>query len=150
MHYTSIKKKSETRKENIEWALLFQRKSTTHSKGSRVSGRALSQGKRKKKVNTTRMNTQVLLVATLLVACVSCFSETEYQSEFTNWMQSFKKFYTAEDFQGKYSAFKNNMDYVQQWNSVNNETKRMFFYTFAYYYVHKILRVSVQRRGLNF
>lgn len=50
------------------------------------------------------MNTQIVIIATLLVASVRCLSEREYQNEFTNWMQSFKKYYAAGDFQGRYTS----------------------------------------------
>ena len=69
------------------------------------------------------MNT--LLVLALFVAIAHCFTEQEYQTAFTSWMQAHKKSYTVAEFQGRFNTFKNNMDYVSQWNSKNTETKRM-------------------------
>eukprot|EP00026_Physarum_polycephalum_P010321 Phypoly_transcript_10480.p1 GENE.Phypoly_transcript_10480~~Phypoly_transcript_10480.p1 ORF type:complete len:408 (+),score=79.58 Phypoly_transcript_10480:33-1226(+) len=67
------------------------------------------------------MNT--LLILAIFVALAHCFTEQEYQTEFTKWMQAHQKSYTVDEFQGRYSTFKNNMDYVSQWNSVNSDTK---------------------------
>ena len=70
------------------------------------------------------MNT--LLVLALFIALAHCFTEQEYQTSFTQWMQTHNKAYTVAEFQTRYSTFKKNMDYVSQWNSNNSETKRMF------------------------
>eukprot|EP01111_Echinosteliopsis_oligospora_P004883 TRINITY_DN179_c0_g1_i1.p1 TRINITY_DN179_c0_g1~~TRINITY_DN179_c0_g1_i1.p1 ORF type:complete len:325 (-),score=71.80 TRINITY_DN179_c0_g1_i1:80-1054(-) len=45
------------------------------------------------------------------------YTEKEYQNAFTAWMQSNSKSYAAEEFRGRYSVFKQNMDFVQQWNA---------------------------------
>lgn len=64
----------------------------------------------------------LVLVLALFVACISCFTEQEYRSRFTTWMQAQKKSYTAEEFQNRYAIFKNNMDYVAKWNAGNSQT----------------------------
>lgn len=68
------------------------------------------------------MNDKLLLVVACFIACASCFTEEEYQSSFTKWVQSFKKYYSADEFQNRYTIFKGNMDYVESWNSMNTET----------------------------
>jgi len=63
-----------------------------------------------------------VLILALFVACISCYSEQEYQSTFTSWMHVQKKTYTSDEFQTRYATFKGNMDYVQQWNSAGSPT----------------------------
>eukprot|EP01111_Echinosteliopsis_oligospora_P011254 TRINITY_DN366_c0_g1_i1.p1 TRINITY_DN366_c0_g1~~TRINITY_DN366_c0_g1_i1.p1 ORF type:complete len:339 (-),score=93.48 TRINITY_DN366_c0_g1_i1:89-1084(-) len=60
----------------------------------------------------------VLLVALLLVGSVTCFSfsDSEYQTAFTNWMQKYQKVYAADEFKTRFEIFKASMDFVQQWN----------------------------------
>lgn len=60
-------------------------------------------------------------VALLLVglALVSAFTEQEYRSAFTEWMGKYEKSYTNAEFQNRYSIFKANMDYIQEWNAQN-------------------------------
>ncbi|KAN0052879.1 hypothetical protein ACTA71_012359 [Dictyostelium dimigraforme] len=50
------------------------------------------------------------------------FSELQYRNAFTNWMISQQKSYSSEEFATRYSIFKANMDYVNQWNSKGSET----------------------------
>jgi hypothetical protein len=64
----------------------------------------------------------LLLVA---VVVVSAYTEDEYRSAFTAWMQTHNKVYTNTEFQNRYTIFKGNMDYVRDWNSKNTETVRM-------------------------
>jgi len=53
---------------------------------------------------------------------VSAFTEEEYQAEFTRWMHEHGRSYAAEEFQTRYTIFKNNMDYVNEWNANNKMT----------------------------
>jgi hypothetical protein len=67
-------------------------------------------------------------VAVLLLiglVAVSAYTEDEYRSAFTSWMQKHSKAYTNTEFQNRYTIFKNNMDYVRDWNAKNSETIRM-------------------------
>lgn len=73
-----------------------------------------------------------VLILALFVAIASCFTEQEYQTQFTQWMQSNKKSYGADEFHARYQIFRKNMDYVSQWNSVNQDTKRMFITIIRY------------------
>jgi len=50
------------------------------------------------------------------------FTEEQYRTAFTAWMQQHDKAYTTEDFQGRFEIFKANMDYVNEWNSRNSST----------------------------
>jgi cathepsin L len=63
----------------------------------------------------------ILLVA-LLVGIVSAFTEEEYQTAFTSWMHEYGRMYASEEFQARYEIFKNNMDYITEWNANNDET----------------------------
>jgi len=72
---------------------------------------------------TTTMRGLVLLSVILFAAYAAALSEKEYRNHFTAWMQKHQKSYTAEDFQNRYAIFKDNLDYVNKWNSKNSETK---------------------------
>jgi len=64
-------------------------------------------------------------VVVLLIAFFGlslAFTEKEYQTAFTKWMQENKKSYTAADFTNRYAAFKGNMDYAEAWNSAGSST----------------------------
>jgi len=63
-----------------------------------------------------------VVLGMLLVGLVSAFTEEEYQTEFSRWMQEHQKVYTSEEFQNRYAIFKQNMDYVTNWNANNNMT----------------------------
>jgi len=63
----------------------------------------------------------VFLVA-LLVGLASAFSEEEYQTAFSDWMHEHEKAYSSEEFLHRYQIFKNNMDYVRDWNNANSQT----------------------------
>jgi len=56
------------------------------------------------------------------LALVSAFTETQYQDAFSAWMHKNQKVYTADEFQNRYTIFKSNMDYVNDWNAGNSET----------------------------
>jgi cathepsin L len=64
------------------------------------------------------MKTTLLLLAVLACAFAK-FTETEYQSAFTFWMQQYKKSYAHEDFLYRYGIFRDNMDFVDAHNKAN-------------------------------
>jgi cathepsin L len=47
------------------------------------------------------------------------FTEFEYQSAFTFWMQEHQKSYAHEDFQYRFGIFRDNMDYIAAHNQAN-------------------------------
>jgi len=67
------------------------------------------------------MKVTLLLLAVIIVA-VSAYSEQEYQFTFSSWMRTHGKTYDASEFQARYSAFKNNMDYVRDYNAKQTGT----------------------------
>jgi cathepsin L len=64
-------------------------------------------------------------VALLLLglALVSAYTEQEYRDAFTSWMGQHQRSYSSAEFQTRYGIFKNNMDYIQQWNAQNTLTR---------------------------
>jgi len=64
---------------------------------------------------------QVILIAALLSIAVA-YSDVEYQTSFTNWMQANGKAYAADEFNTRFSIFKSNMDYVRVWNAAGSAT----------------------------
>jgi len=78
------------------------------------------------------MKSCVLLVALILgVASAFTFTEEEYQSYFTNWVQKYQKAYAEEEFSQRYSVFKTNVDFVQKWNMDPSHTHRVGLNKFA-------------------
>lgn len=63
------------------------------------------------------MRCVVVLLAAL--ALVSAFTETEYQTAFTEWMVKYEKSYAPEEFFYRYEVFKSNMDFVEAHNAGN-------------------------------
>jgi len=63
----------------------------------------------------------VLLFVVLLVANVLAFTDFEYQSAFTFWMQQNQKSYSHEEFQHRYRIFRNNMDFIEAHNKLNKK-----------------------------
>ncbi|KYR02954.1 cysteine proteinase [Tieghemostelium lacteum] len=66
----------------------------------------------------------LLLVLTIVIVSIegTKFSEVEYRNTFTQWMITYQKEYSANDFLKRYQIFKNNMDFVDEWNSKGSET----------------------------
>jgi len=64
---------------------------------------------------------QIILIAALL-SLVVAYTDEEYQTSFANWMQTYNKMYATADFQSRFSTFKNNMDYVRDWNAAGLST----------------------------
>jgi len=48
---------------------------------------------------------------------VSAYTQVEYQTAFTSWMQTYQKSYTSAEFQTRFEAFMENMDFIEAWNS---------------------------------
>jgi len=66
------------------------------------------------------MRTFIILAALLSIALA--YSDAEYQQSFTNWMIKFQKSYSSEEFQTRFSIFRNNMDYIRDWNAQGSST----------------------------
>jgi len=56
----------------------------------------------------------------LLISVVSAYTASEYETAFTSWMQQYQRTYTMNDFNKRFRAFMDNMDFVNQWNSNAN------------------------------
>ncbi|KAF2070600.1 hypothetical protein CYY_008076 [Polysphondylium violaceum] len=73
-----------------------------------------------------------LLISTLMILVASAintgvyhhrkFSETEYKSQFISWMNQRKLVYSSENFNQRYENFKNNVDYIANWNEAGSAT----------------------------
>jgi cathepsin L len=61
-----------------------------------------------------------VLALVLLAVAASAFTESEYQTAFTNWMVKYEKAYAPEEFFYRYDVFKANMDFVEAHNAGNN------------------------------
>jgi cathepsin L len=67
------------------------------------------------------MKTSLLFLS--VIACVFAkFTEYEYQSAFTFWMQEYQKSYAHEEFQYRYGIFRDNMDFI----AAHNNAKKGF------------------------
>jgi len=62
------------------------------------------------------MKTLILLA---LCACALAYSESEYQSAFTFWMQEWGRSYNHQEFQHRYRVFRNNLDFIEAHNKAN-------------------------------
>jgi cathepsin L len=56
----------------------------------------------------------------LLAAAASAFTESEYQTIFTDWMVENQKSYAPEEFFYRYDVFKANLDWITAHNLLNN------------------------------
>jgi len=66
------------------------------------------------------MKVAIILAALLSIAVA--YSDEEYQNAFSQWMHDNQKSYTNADFQNRFSIFKQNMDYVRDWNAAGSAT----------------------------
>jgi len=57
-----------------------------------------------------------------LLSVAVAYTDVEYQTAFANWMHTNGKSYASADFQSRFSIFKNNMDYVRDWNAAGSKT----------------------------
>jgi cathepsin L len=65
----------------------------------------------------------ILLLVVLFVAAFAKFTELEYQSAFTFWMQEHRKSYSHDEFRVRYNIFKSNMDFIDAHNKGHNSFK---------------------------
>jgi len=66
------------------------------------------------------MKSFIILAALLSLALA--YTDVEYQQSFTNWMIKFKKTYSSEEFQIRFTIFKNNMDFIRDYNAKGTST----------------------------
>ncbi|KAM9986066.1 hypothetical protein ACTFIZ_004319 [Dictyostelium cf. discoideum] len=52
----------------------------------------------------------------------SKLTEIQYRNEFTAWMISNQRTYSSNEFNNRYSTFKSNLDFINQWNSKGSKT----------------------------
>jgi len=64
---------------------------------------------------------QVILIAVLLGLALA-YTDEEYQTAYATWMHKYGKSYTSDEFQSRFSIFKQNMDYVRDWNAAESST----------------------------
>jgi cathepsin L len=75
------------------------------------------------------MKAVMLLFALLGIA--HCFTEREYQNEFTRWMHAHNKVYSSSEFASRFEAFKYNMDFVERWNADPSNSHQVELNKFA-------------------
>lgn len=56
----------------------------------------------------------------LFFAVAFALSEVEYQDSFVGWMRQNAKSYGHDEFQARYQTFKNNLDFINEFNSKNS------------------------------
>jgi len=59
----------------------------------------------------------VLVLAIFVIASLAHFTETEFQSAFTFWMQKYQKTYHHDEFLVRYRVFRDNMNFIQTHNN---------------------------------
>jgi len=64
----------------------------------------------------------VALAVFLLIGAAYGFSTREYQDSFVSWMKEHNRVYTNEEFLTRYDIFKQNMDFVRDWNAKGTST----------------------------
>jgi len=62
---------------------------------------------------------RIALAVALFATSALGFSEVEYQTRFTQWMQQYKMEFTPEEFFYRFNIFKGNMDFVEAHNAQN-------------------------------
>eukprot|EP01111_Echinosteliopsis_oligospora_P002195 TRINITY_DN131_c0_g1_i1.p1 TRINITY_DN131_c0_g1~~TRINITY_DN131_c0_g1_i1.p1 ORF type:complete len:345 (+),score=95.23 TRINITY_DN131_c0_g1_i1:42-1037(+) len=72
-----------------------------------------------------------LIVALFGLALGSLNSERMYQREFAKWMHKHSRAYAADEFQQRYAIFKDNFDFVTQWNADSSHTHQVGLNVFA-------------------
>jgi cathepsin L len=74
---------------------------------------------------------KVTLVLLGLLAFAFALPEQHYQDLFTNWIQQHQKIYSNDEFQARYQAFKNNVDFVNTHNADPTKTFKVSLNVFA-------------------
>jgi len=67
----------------------------------------------------------------LFVAACRAHTQAEYETTFTEWMLKYQRVYTSEEFSNRFAIFKDNMDFVTQWNSNPENTHEVELNQFA-------------------
>jgi len=73
----------------------------------------------------------VFVVILSLLVCSYSLSESEYQDTFSTWMRSYNKSYSSDEFQTRYSIFKNNLDFINTHNASPTKTFEVGLNAFA-------------------
>ncbi|EGC32858.1 hypothetical protein DICPUDRAFT_98747 [Dictyostelium purpureum] len=74
------------------------------------------------------MRLAVFLIVSLVIlsinvcAATNLFSAQTYQTSFLGWMKKHNKAYHHHEFNDKYQTFKDNMDFIHNWNSKESDT----------------------------
>jgi len=68
------------------------------------------------------MKAALVLAIALFISSVAALSESQYQDAFLSWTRQHNKVYASQEFNSRYMIFKNNLDYINQWNSQNTDT----------------------------
>eukprot|EP01111_Echinosteliopsis_oligospora_P017355 TRINITY_DN7481_c0_g1_i1.p1 TRINITY_DN7481_c0_g1~~TRINITY_DN7481_c0_g1_i1.p1 ORF type:complete len:339 (-),score=57.36 TRINITY_DN7481_c0_g1_i1:45-1061(-) len=68
--------------------------------------------------------TNIVLVIALFSLAVAT-TDHAYQHEFTKWMHHHSKKYSSFEFQHRFQIFKQNMDFIEQWNSDQTHTHKV-------------------------
>jgi len=64
---------------------------------------------------------KVLIALVLLFACAFALKEREFQNAFSKWMHQHGKSYGHDEFQVRYTNFKNNLKYINTFNAQGNK-----------------------------
>jgi cathepsin L len=59
----------------------------------------------------------IIILALFAAYAFAVRTELQYQQEFTQWMQKYKKSFHHEEFLAKFKTFKANLDFVDSWNA---------------------------------
>jgi len=68
------------------------------------------------------MRAVVALAVFLLIGSACGFTSQEYQDAFVSWTKEHQRVYSNEEFLSRYEIFKNNMDFVRDWNAMGTST----------------------------
>jgi cathepsin L len=72
--------------------------------------------------NNNNNNNTMKVLLLLFVASALALTETEYQQKFTDWMQQYQRSYAHDAFQAKYQIWKNNYNYIEDWNAAGKSS----------------------------
>jgi len=65
---------------------------------------------------------KVTILIALFATLSFALTEKEYQDTFTSWMQTHQKSYHHDEFQHRFRVFRQNLDYINNWNSKKSTT----------------------------
>ncbi|KAK5575163.1 hypothetical protein RB653_010419 [Dictyostelium firmibasis] len=69
-----------------------------------------------------KFSSLILFLSLVGYSFSSKLTEIQYRNEFTSWMSRNQRSYASEEFITRYSTFKSNLDFINQWNSKGSET----------------------------